>query len=111
VLVYCAKLTIFFASFLASIIVSAAFFASACVLSSTYLSKMSSSYSNGSSWVKSTVVYCVFLLAEAVEMAFCLGALSGAGSLLSSSVCKKRTHLEVPFMSSIFFTRFLVCSI
>jgi hypothetical protein len=46
---YCAKVTIFFASFLASIIVSAAFFASAYVLSSTYLSSMSSSGSNVSS--------------------------------------------------------------
>lgn len=57
------------------------------------------------------MVYGVILLAEAVEMSFFLGALSGAGTLLSSSVCKKRMHLEVPFMSSIFFTRFLVCSI
>jgi hypothetical protein len=48
-LVYCAKVTIFFASFLASIIVSAAFFASAYVLSSTYLSSMSSAGSNVSS--------------------------------------------------------------
>ena len=91
--------------------VSAAFLASAYVLSSTYLSKMSSSYSNGSSWIESMVVYRVFLLTGIAEASFCLGALSEAGRLLSSSVCKKRTHLEVPFMSSIFFTRFLVCSI
>ena len=103
-------MTIFFASFLASIIVSAAFFVSAYVLSSTYLSKMSSSGSKGSSWIDSMVVYRVFLLAGIAEVSFCLGALSGAGMLLSSSVCKKRTHLEVPLMSSIFFTRFLVCS-
>jgi hypothetical protein len=48
-LFYWVKFTIFLASFLASIIVSAAFLASAYVLSSTYLYKMSSSGSTASS--------------------------------------------------------------
>jgi hypothetical protein len=90
--------------------VSAAFLASAYVLSSTCLSKMSASGSKGSSWIDSMVGYRVFLLAGVAEVSFCLGAVSVAGMLLSSSVCRKRTHLDVPLMSSMFFTRFLVCS-
>ena len=75
-LFYCVKLTIFFASFLASIMVSAAFLASAYVLSSIYLSKMSSSGSIVSSWIDSMVVYCVFLLTGIAEVSFCMCALS-----------------------------------
>jgi hypothetical protein len=111
VLFYYAKVTIFFASFLASITVSAAFFASACVLSSTYRSNISSSGSSASSWIASVVGYRVFLLPGVAETSFCWGAAFAVGRSLSSNVCKNRTHLEVPLMSSIFFTRFLVCSI
>jgi hypothetical protein len=74
--------------------VSAAFLASAYVLSSTCLSKMSASGSKGSSWIDSMVVYRVFLLTGIAEFSFCLGALSGAGMLLSSShhKCLQKTY-------------------
>jgi hypothetical protein len=110
-LVSFANWTSFLTSFLASITVIAAFLASACVLSSTYLTKISSSGSISSSVFSSRGVYRVFILAGVAEASFGWGAVPAAGMLLSSSAYRRRTHLDVPLMSSIFFTLFLVCSI
>jgi hypothetical protein len=89
----------------------AAFLASAGLLSTIILSNMSSSVSGTSSTVCVLVVGLLAVLVGFAVASFGFATCPSVGVLLSSSSYNNFTHFDVPFMSSMFFTLFLVCSI
>ena len=89
----------------------AAYFASAGLLRMIIRSRISSSVSGASS---STCFLVVGLLTVPVGFAvvsFGVATCPSVGVLLSSNSYNNFTHFDVPFISSMFFTLFLVCSI
>jgi hypothetical protein len=96
--------------FFASITCIAAYFASAGLLRMIMRSKISSSVSGASSRTCFLVVGLLAVLVVFAVASFGLAPCPSVGVLLSSNSYSSFTHLDVPLISSIFFTLFLVCS-